>query len=184
MCRHPAGPPAFQSGEEMNDLKSRIRHVPDFPKPGILFYDVTTLLRDPQGFRLAIDQLTAPYAKSAIDLVVGIESRGFILGSAVADRLGAGFVPVRKLGKLPAATIKASYALEYGTEMHRDAIHPAERVLIVDDLLATGGTANAAVSMVKELGGIIVGVSFLIELEALKGRARLDGEDVHVVLKY
>jgi adenine phosphoribosyltransferase len=171
----------------MNDLKSHIRHVPDFPKPGILFYDVTTLLRDPQGFRLAIDQIAAPFAQSAIDLVVGIESRGFILGSAVADRLGTGFVPVRKLGKLPAATIKASYALEYGTdslEMHRDAIHPSQRVLIVDDLLATGGTANAAVSMVKELGGTIIGVAFLIELEALQGRARLDGENVHVVLKY
>ena len=171
----------------MNELKSRIREVPDFPKTGILFYDVTTLLRDPQGFRLAIEQMAAPFTNANIELVVGIESRGFILGSAVADRIGAGFVPVRKLGKLPAATIKASYALEYGTdslEMHRDAVSANQRVLIVDDLLATGGTANAAVSMVKQLGGSIIGIAFLIELEALKGRSRLEGENLHVVLKY
>ena len=171
----------------MNELKSRIREVPDFPKTGILFYDVTTLLRDPQGFRLAIEQMAAPFTNANIELVVGIESRGFILGSAVADRLGAGFVPVRKLGKLPAATIKASYALEYGTdslEMHRDAVSATQRVLIVDDLLATGGTANAAVSMVRQLGGSIIGIAFLIELEALKGRSRLEGENLHVVLKY
>jgi adenine phosphoribosyltransferase len=168
-------------------LKTRIRHVPDFPKPGILFYDVTTLLRDPEGFRLTIDHMTAPFAGSGIELVVGIESRGFILGSAVADRLRAGFVPVRKLGKLPAATIKASYALEYGTdslEMHRDAISAGQRVLIVDDLLATGGTANATVTLVKQAGGIVAGVSFLIELEQLNGRSRLEGENIHVVLKY
>jgi adenine phosphoribosyltransferase len=171
----------------MNELRSRIREVPDFPKTGILFYDVTTLLRDPQGFRLAIEQMAAPFTNANIELVVGIESRGFILGSAVADRLGAGFVPVRKLGKLPSATIKASYALEYGTdslEMHRDAVSANQRVLIVDDLLATGGTANAAVSMVKQLGGSIIGIAFLIELEALKGRSRLEGENLHVVLKY
>jgi adenine phosphoribosyltransferase len=171
----------------MNELKSRIREVPDFPKTGILFYDVTTLLRDPQGFRLAIEQMAAPFTNANIELVVGIESRGFILGSAVADRIGAGFVPVRKLGKLPAATIKASYALEYGTdslEMHRDAVSARQRVLIVDDLLATGGTANAAVSMVKQLGGSIIGIAFLIELEGLKGRSRLEGETLHVVLKY
>jgi adenine phosphoribosyltransferase len=171
----------------MNELKSRIREVPDFPKTGILFYDVTTLLRDPQGFRLAIEQMAAPFTNANIELVVGIESRGFILGSAVADRIGAGFVPVRKLGKLPAATIKASYALEYGTdslEMHRDAVSATQRVLIVDDLLATGGTANAAVSMVRQLGGSIIGIAFLIELEALKGRSRLEGENLHVVLKY
>ena len=168
-------------------LKSRIRHVPDFPKPGILFYDVTTLLRDPEGFRLAVDSLATPFADRSVDLVVGMESRGFILGSAVADRLGAGFVPVRKLGKLPAATIKASYALEYGTdslEMHRDAIEPGQRVLIVDDLLATGGTAEATVALVKNLGGTIVSVAFLIELAALNGRARLGGEQVHTVLTY
>ena len=168
-------------------LKARIRHVPDFPKKGILFYDITTLLRDPEGFRLAVDSMATPFSGSNIDVVVGIESRGFILGSAVADRIGAGFVPVRKLGKLPAQTIKASYALEYGTdslEMHRDAIGNAERVLIVDDLLATGGTASATVQLVKELGGSIVGLAFLIELEALKGRARLEGEHIHVVLPY
>ena len=168
-------------------LKSRIRHVPDFPKAGILFYDVTTLLRDPQGFRLAIDGITAPFTRGAIDLVVGIESRGFILGSVVADRIGAGFVPVRKLGKLPAATVRASYALEYGTdslEMHRDAVTPGQRVLIVDDLLATGGTASAAVRLVKELGGVVVGVAVLIELEALNGRKQLEGEQLHTVLTY
>jgi adenine phosphoribosyltransferase len=171
----------------MNALKSRIRHVPDFPKPGILFYDVTTLLRDPEGFRLAVDHMASPFQASDIDLVVGIESRGFILGSAVADRIGAGFVPVRKLGKLPAETITASYALEYGTdslEMHRDAVVEGQRVLIVDDLLATGGTAHATLSLVKQLQGTVVGVAFLIELEELKGRSRLDGENIHVVLSY
>jgi adenine phosphoribosyltransferase len=168
-------------------LKSRIRHVPDFPKAGILFYDVTTLLRDPEGFRLAIDSIASPFADDSIDLVVGIESRGFILGSAVADRIGAGFVPVRKLGKLPATTVRASYALEYGTdslEMHRDAITPGQRVLVVDDLLATGGTANAAVQLVKELGGVVVGVAVLIELAGLNGRKQLEGERLHAVLAY
>lgn len=168
-------------------LKTRIRHVPDFPKAGILFYDVTTLLRDPDGFRIAVDSMTSPFAGVGIDLVVGIESRGFILGSVVADRLGTGFVPVRKLGKLPAETIRASYSLEYGTdslEMHRDAITPGQRVLIVDDLLATGGTASAAVQLVKQLGGIVQGVAFLIELVGLDGRSRLEGEAVYAVLSY
>jgi adenine phosphoribosyltransferase len=168
-------------------LKTRIRHVPDFPKAGILFYDVTTLLRDPEGFRIAIDSMASPFAGAGIEVVVGIESRGFILGSAVADRLGTGFVPVRKLGKLPAETIRASYALEYGTdslEMHRDAITAGQRVLIVDDLLATGGTANAAVRLVKELGGIVVGLAFLIELVGLDGRSKLEGEAIHTVLAY
>ena len=168
-------------------LKSRIRHVPDFPKKGILFYDVTTLLRDREGFRLAIDGLAAPFTNGGIDLVVGIESRGFILGSAVADRLGAGFVPVRKLGKLPAETIRASYALEYGTdslEMHRDAVTAGQRVLVVDDLLATGGTMEATVRLVKQLGGTVAGIALLIELVALKGRDKLAGEQLHVVLAY
>jgi adenine phosphoribosyltransferase len=168
-------------------LKSRIRHVPDFPKPGILFYDVTTLLRDPEGFRLVIDSMATPFANDGIALVVGIESRGFILGSAVADRIGAGFVPVRKLGKLPSQTIRASYALEYGTdslEIHSDAIEPGQRVLVVDDLLATGGTASAAVQLVKELGGVIGGVAVLIELVGLNGRGKLAGERLHVVLQY
>ena len=171
----------------MDALKSRIRHVPDFPKAGILFYDVTTLLRDPEGFRLAVDSLAEPYANRGIDVVVGIESRGFILGSAVADRLRAGFVPVRKLGKLPAATIRASYDLEYGSdslEMHRDAVQRGQRVLIVDDLLATGGTARATLNLVKELGGIVEGVSFLIELVELNGRSKLTGEKVRAVLQY
>ena len=171
----------------MQALKAKIRHVPDFPKAGILFYDVTTLLRDPEGFKLAVDALASPYANADIALVVGIESRGFILGAAVADRLGAGFVPVRKVGKLPSVTVRKTYDLEYGTdslEMHRDAIDPGQRVLIVDDLLATGGTARATVDLVKEIGGTVAGVAFLIELTDLKGRARLAGENVHVVLAY
>jgi adenine phosphoribosyltransferase len=171
----------------MIDLKSRIRHVPDFPKPGILFYDVTTLLRDPQGFRAALDQVSAPFRDRGITLVVGIESRGFILGAAVADRLGAGFVPVRKPGKLPSACVRASYELEYGTdslEMHRDAIDNGQRILIVDDLLATGGTARATVDLVKSIGGVVDGIAFLIELAALNGRAKLQGEKIHAVLQY
>jgi adenine phosphoribosyltransferase len=171
----------------MDALKSKIRHVPDFPKAGILFYDITTLLRDPAGFRLAIDSVATPFQDKAISLVVGIESRGFILGSAVADRIGAGFVPVRKVGKLPSDRIRASYDLEYGTdslEMHRDAIDEGQRVLIVDDLLATGGTAKATVDLVKQVGGVVEGVTFLIELVALNGRSKLQGETIHAVLKY
>jgi adenine phosphoribosyltransferase len=171
----------------MQELKAKIRHVPDFPKAGILFYDVTTLLRDPLGFQLTIDTMATPYLERRIDLVVGVESRGFILGAAVADRLRAGFVPVRKLGKLPAVTIRASYDLEYGSdtlEMHRDAVQQGQRVLIVDDLLATGGTAGATVNLVKQAGGTVEGVSFLIELVALGGRAKLAGENVSVVLQY
>jgi len=171
----------------MDTLKTRIRHVPDFPKKGILFYDVTTLLRDPAGFKLSIDAMSEPYHGQGISLVVGIESRGFILGAAVADRIGAGFVPVRKVGKLPAATIRASYALEYGTdslEMHEDAVERGQKVLIVDDLLATGGTARAAVDLVRQLGGNVHGVALLIELVALNGRAKLEGENVRAVLQY
>jgi adenine phosphoribosyltransferase len=171
----------------MDALKSKIRHVPDFPKAGILFYDVTTLLRDPHGLKLALDNMTRPFEPASIELVVGIESRGFILGAAVADRLGAGFVPVRKLGKLPAETVKASYALEYGTdslEMHKDAVQPGQRVLIVDDLLATGGTASATVNLVASVGGQIEGVAFLIELVGLNGREKLAGQKIHSVLKY
>lgn len=171
----------------MESLKSKIRHVPDFPKAGILFYDVTTLLREPDGFRMAIDALAAPYDNRDVGIVVGVESRGFILGAAVADRIGAGFVPVRKLGKLPAATVRATYELEYGTdslEMHRDAIQPGQRVLIVDDLLATGGTARATVDLVRQLGGNVQGMAFLIELVALNGRSRLTGENVMAVLQY
>jgi adenine phosphoribosyltransferase len=171
----------------MDALKSKIRHVPDFPKAGILFYDITTLLRDPAGFRLAIDSVATPFQDKAISVVVGIESRGFILGSAVADRIGAGFVPVRKIGKLPSDRIRASYDLEYGTdslEMHRDAVDPGQRVLIVDDLLATGGTAKATVDLVKQVGGVVEGVAVLIELVALNGRSKLEGETIHAVLKY
>lgn len=171
----------------MDALKTRIRHVPDFPKAGILFYDVTTLLRQPEGFRLAVDSLATPYSGRDIGVVVGIESRGFILGAAVADRIGAGFVPVRKLGKLPASTIRATYDLEYGSdslEMHRDAIEPGQRVLIVDDLLATGGTARATLDLVSQLGGAVEGMAFLIELVALSGRAKLAGENIHAVLQY
>lgn len=168
-------------------LKSKIRHIPDFPKPGILFYDITTLLRDADGFRVAIDSLTSPFEGAAVDAIVGIESRGFIFGAAVADRLGAGFVPVRKVGKLPGKTVAVSYDLEYGTdslEVHADAILPGQRVVVVDDLLATGGTAQATVSLLQGLGAEVVGVSFLIELTFLNGRDRLAGQSVHVVLSY
>jgi adenine phosphoribosyltransferase len=168
-------------------LKSRIRHVPDFPKPGILFYDVTTLLKDREGFRMAIDLMTAPYVDQAIDVVVGIESRGFIFGSAVADRLKAGFAPVRKPGKLPSTTRRAAYQLEYGDdvlEIHDDAVTAGHRVLVVDDLLATGGTAAATVDLVRALGADVIGAQFLIELVALKGRERLGTETVGVVLQY
>ena len=168
-------------------LKAKIRQVPDFPKKGILFYDITTLLRDPEGFRAAIDVLTAPYRDAGIDLVVAVESRGFILGAAVADRLGAGFVPVRKVGKLPARTVRATYQLEYGTdslEMHEDAVVPGQRVLVVDDVLATGGTARATVDLVKGRGGEVCGVAFLVELAFLNGRSKLAGEDVFTALQY
>jgi adenine phosphoribosyltransferase len=171
----------------MDTLKSQIRNVPDFPKPGILFYDITTLLRDAVGFKAALDAMSAPYQGHGISLVVGIESRGFILGAAVADRLGVGFCPIRKPGKLPAATITEAFRLEYGTdaiEIHADAIEPGQRVLIVDDVLATGGTASAAVKLVKRLGGQLHGLAFLIELVGLNGRQHLPGEQVHAVLQY
>jgi adenine phosphoribosyltransferase len=171
----------------METLKTKIRHVADFPKPGILFYDITTLLRDAEGFRIVIDALTQPFKDKGIDVVVGIESRGFILGGAVADRLGAGFVPVRKPGKLPSKSVRESYALEYGTdslEMHADAVGEGQRVLIVDDVIATGGTAKATASLVRQLGGTVHALAFLIELEALKGRNQLQGENVYAVLRY
>ena len=171
----------------MDELKSRIRSVPDFPKPGILFYDITTLLRDADGFRAAIDAIAAPFVNKGLSLVVGIESRGFILGAAVADRLGVGFCPIRKPGKLPAKTLKESFNLEYGSdaiEIHADAVDPGQKVLIVDDVLATGGTARAAARLVKRLGGDLRGLAFLIELEALGGRKLLDGEQIFSVIKY
>jgi adenine phosphoribosyltransferase len=171
----------------MDHLKAKIRHVPDFPKAGILFYDITTLMQEPAGFRAAIDSLATPFEGLGIDLVVGIESRGFIFGAAVADRIGAGFTPVRKPGKLPSTTVRETYALEYGSdtlEMHDDAITKGQRVLIVDDLLATGGTARATTDLVTRLGGTVHALAFLIELVALNGRQRIGNHAVHTVLKY
>ncbi len=171
----------------MQALKQRIRHVPDFPKPGILFYDVTTLLKDRDGFRMAVDEMAAPYENAGVDLVVGIESRGFIFGSAVADRLKTGFAPVRKPGKLPSKTQRASYALEYGTdslEIHDDAVKAGERVLVIDDLLATGGTAAATIRLLRGLKADVIGIQFLIELVGLNGREKLKNEKVGAVLQY
>jgi adenine phosphoribosyltransferase len=171
----------------MDDLKSKIRNVPDFPKPGILFYDITTLLQDREGFHRSLDELARPYHHQGIDLVVGIESRGFIFGAAIADRIGAGFSPVRKPGKLPSRTVRTTYDLEYGSgslEMHDDAVGKDQRVLIVDDLLATGGTAKATCDLVRGLGGQVHGLAFLIELTFLDGRSKLAGEAIHAVLQY
>ena len=171
----------------MEHLKTKIRQVPNFPKQGILYYDITTLLRDPVGLREVLDGLTEPFRDQQIDLVVGIESRGFILGAPVADRLRAGFVPARKPGKLPADTIQQSYDLEYGSdalEIHQDAIEQGQRVLIVDDLLATGGTARAALDLVRKTGGEIAGMAFLVELQFLGGRARLGDVPMFVALRY
>jgi adenine phosphoribosyltransferase len=171
----------------MELLKSKIRSVPDFPKPGILFYDITTLLRDRAGFRMAIDALAQPFDGEAIDVVVGVESRGFIIGGAVADRLGAGFAPVRKKGKLPSNTVQETYDLEYGTdclEMHSDAVDPGQRILIIDDVLATGGTAAATNALVRKLGGKVHALAFLVELEFLNGRSKIPSETVFSVLKY
>jgi adenine phosphoribosyltransferase len=169
------------------NLKEHIRHVPDFPRAGILFYDITTLLRDRDGFRTAVDMLAVPYLDQDIDIVVGIESRGFILGAAVAERIRAGFVPIRKPGKLPSKALKESYDLEYGKdalEIHADAVERGQRALIVDDVLATGGTAAAATQLVKKLGADLHGLAFLIELIALNGRSKLPGEKLHSVLQY
>jgi adenine phosphoribosyltransferase len=168
-------------------LRAKIREVPDFPKPGILFYDITTLLRDAAAFREAIELMTEPFQDDRIDLVVGMESRGFIFSAPMALHLEAGFVPVRKLGKLPSETISVEYELEYGTntlEVHRDAVRPRQRVLIVDDLLATGGTVLGTIELVKRLKGEIVGLSFLVELGFLNGRERLDGQRIHSVIGY
>ena len=169
------------------DLKQHIRSVPDFPKAGILFYDITTLLRDPEGFRLTVDMLSTPFAGQDIDVVVGIESRGFILGAAVAHKIGAGFIPIRKPGKLPAKAIKETYDLEYGKdalEIHEDAVQAGQRVLIVDDVLATGGTAAAAVQLIRKLGGELHGLAFLIELLFLNGRQKIAQERMYSVLQY
>ncbi len=171
----------------MEDLKRLIREVPDFPKPGILFYDITTLLKDPVGLHRAVDALANHYVGRKIDRVVGIEARGFIFAPMVAYRLNAGFVPVRKPKKLPAEVARASYHLEYGTdslEMHRDAIGEGHSVLIIDDLLATGGTASAVAGLVEQMHGHVAGLGFLIELEFLKGREKLAQYDIHTVLRY
>ena len=169
------------------ELRAKIREVPDFPKPGILFYDITTLLKDPVAYKEAIDLMLEPYADDKIDIVVGMESRGFIFSAPMAYQLDAGLVPVRKLGKLPAETITVEYALEYGSntlEIHRDAINPGQRVLIIDDLLATGGTVQGTIELVERLKGEVVGLGFLVELDFLKGRDRLDGRRVSSVIKY
>jgi adenine phosphoribosyltransferase len=171
----------------MADLKKLIREVPDFPKPGILFYDITTLLRAPAGLRAVIDGLQEHYRETKVDVVMGIEARGFIFAPALAYALGAGFVPVRKPKKLPAETVRVTYDLEYGTdtiEMHKDAVSEGTRVLIVDDLLATGGTAAAAARMVEGAGGVVVGLGFVVELTFLNGRAKLPGREVFSLLQY
>src|SRR5271165_192519 len=174
-------------GALMDDLKKLIREVPDYPKPGILFYDLTTLLKDPKGFHDLIDRLCGHYAGRRVDLVAGIEARGFIFAPALAYRLGAGFVPIRKPNKLPAKTAKVSYALEYGTdtlEMHEDAVKNGQRVLLCDDLLATGGTAAAAIQLIRSLGGVVDGAAFAVELNFLKGRAKLPGLEVFSLVQY
>jgi len=171
----------------METLKTLIREIPDFPKAGILFYDITTLLKDPIGLRGVIDGLKQHYQDSKVDAVIGIEARGFIFAPALAYALGAGFIPVRKPKKLPAEAARITYDLEYGTdtlEMHRDAVTPGKRVLIVDDLLATGGTAAAAGRMVRELGGEVAGMGFVVELTFLNGRRKLDGYDVFSLIQY
>jgi adenine phosphoribosyltransferase len=172
---------------DCESLKELIREIQDFPKPGILFYDITTLLKDKKGFARLIDALSAHYIGKEIDLVLGMEARGFIFGPALAYRLNAGFVPVRKPGKLPAETLKVSYDLEYGStslEVHQDAIQQGQRVLIVDDLLATGGTAAATAELAGRLGAQIAGLAFVVELDFLKGRNRLDKYDVFSLLHY
>ena len=169
------------------DLRSKIREIPDFPKPGILFYDITTLLKDPAAYKESIDLMLEPYAGEQIDVVVGMESRGFIFSAPMAYQIDAGLVPVRKLGKLPAETISVEYALEYGSntlEIHRDAIAPGQKVLIVDDLLATGGTVKGTIELVERLKGEVIGLAFLVELEFLNGRDRLDGRRVTSVIQY
>jgi len=178
--------PVKQENTEM-DLKSIIRDVPDFPKPGILFRDITTLLQRSDAFQQAVDLLLQRYRDMPFDLVAGIESRGFIMGTVLAYQLKKGFVPIRKPGKLPASTISAEYSLEYGTdriEMHVDAVSPGQRVLLVDDLLATGGTMQAACSLVRQAGADVAECSFLIELAGLNGRAKLDGYNIFSLLTY
>lgn len=178
-------PNNFENLEE--DLKTAIRGVPDFPKKGILFYDITTLLNQPQLLKLAADAMVAPFTEQKIDHVVGIESRGFIFSPMIAYQIGAGFIPVRKPNKLPAAKEKVTYELEYGTdtlEIHKDAIKPGDKVLIADDLLATGGTAKATKELIEKIGGEVVGITFLVELCFLKGREKLDNIPVYSLVRY
>ena len=173
--------------QQVRDLKAAIREIPDWPKKGILFYDVTTLLKEGRCFEQTIDALTDPYRDRRVDLVLGIEARGFIFAPPVAYALKAGFVPVRKPGKLPAPAIQANYELEYGTdclEIHKDAIKPGQRVLIVDDLIATGGTAKAVAGMVETMGATLLGLAFVVELTFLNGREKLAQYNVHSILKY
>ena len=177
----------MSSTSEPMRLEDWIRDIPDFPQGGILFKDITPLLQDGAAFHTAMERLAAHYAGAGIQVVVGVESRGFIFGSALAYMLNCGFVPVRKFGKLPYSTVSVEYALEYGTnvvEMHTDGIRPGQRVLIVDDLLATGGTVSAAMELVEKLGGHITGIAFLVELTFLKGREQLKGHDVFALIKY
>ena len=176
-----------QSANLSENLKAVIREIPDWPKPGILFYDITTLLKRGNCFALAIDALTAPYKDKEIDIVLGMEARGFIFAPTVAYALGAGFVPVRKPGKLPAEKMRVTYDLEYGTdslEIHKDAVTPGQRVLIVDDLIATGGTAKAVAEMTESMGASVKGLAFMVELTFLKGREKIGGYEIHSLLKY
>lgn len=171
----------------MDDLKQLIREVPDFPKPGINFYDITTLLKDKEGFRQTIDRLQDQYRGKPVDVVVGIEARGYFFAPAMAHALGAGFVPVRKPKKLPHKVCSVEYALEYGTdtlEVHADAIQPGQNVLIIDDVLATGGTASAVARLIEQLEGKVAGLGFVIELSFLEGRKKLNGYEVFSLLKY
>jgi adenine phosphoribosyltransferase len=183
----PTNPAASATAANCEPLKKLIREVPDFPKKGILFYDITTLLKDKVGFATLIDALSEYYLRKEVDLVLGIEARGFIFGPALAYRLNAGFIPVRKPGKLPAATAKAEYELEYGSntlEVHKDAIKKGQRVIIVDDLLATGGTAEATAKLAASLGAQIAGLGFVVELDFLSGRQKLKGYDILSLLHY
>ncbi|HEV2306441.1 MAG TPA: adenine phosphoribosyltransferase [Candidatus Acidoferrales bacterium] len=171
----------------MNELKKLIREVPNYPKPGILFYDLTTLLQDKEGFHILIEKLCDKFVGKHIDIVAGIEARGFIFAPALAYRLGAGFVPIRKPSKLPWKTAQVTYQLEYGTdklEIHRDAVKPGERVLLCDDLLATGGTAAAATELIRNLGGEIAGAAFAVELNFLQGRQKLHGTEIFSLIQY
>lgn len=173
----------------MENLKALIRTIPDYPKPGIMFRDVTTLFRDPEGFELSVIAMARPYRSARIDVVAGIEARGFILGGAIADRLGCGFIPIRKKGKLPGKTIGQEYTLEYGVdsiEIHDDAIEQGQRVLIVDDLIATGGTAEAAIKLVRQTGGEIAGATFVIDLPEIGGKAKIEalGVECHYLVSF